>query len=86
DERMGQRVHAVVEMRPGARRDAEALTASLAGRLADFKVPRTVEFVDELPREPNGKILKRRLREERMPAGTSDAGAPALAGGERDTP
>ena len=75
DERMGQRVHAVVELRPGARRDAEALTARLAGRLADFKLPRTVEFVDELPREPNGKVLKTRLREERMepaPAGGGD--------------
>ena len=30
----------------------------LAGRLADYKRPRTVEFVDELPREPNGKVLK----------------------------
>ena len=86
DARMGQRVHAVVEMRPGAARDAEALQASLAGRLADFKVPRTVEFVDELPREPNGKVLKRRLREERMPAANNDAGAPVLAGGGGDTP
>ena len=66
DERMGQKVHAVVELRPDAPRDAEALTARLAGRLADFKLPRTVEFVDELPREPNGKVLKTRLRQERM--------------------
>ncbi|HLM95942.1 MAG TPA: AMP-binding protein [Acidimicrobiales bacterium] len=66
DERMGQKVHAVVELRPGAPRDAEALAARLAGRLADFKIPRTLEFVDELPREPNGKVLKTRLREQRM--------------------
>jgi long-chain acyl-CoA synthetase len=66
DERMGQKVHAVVELRPSARRDADALLGRLAGRLADFKVPRTLEFVDELPREPNGKVLKTRLREERM--------------------
>ena len=65
DERMGQKVHAVVELRPGARRDAEALTARLADRLADFKRPRTIEFVDEFPREPNGKVLKNRLRQER---------------------
>ena len=65
DERMGQRVHAVVELRPGAARDADALRSRLGGRLADFKLPRTVEFVDELPREPNGKVLKARLREER---------------------
>ena len=40
DERMGQQVHAVVELRPGADRDAEALLARLAGRLADYKRPR----------------------------------------------
>jgi len=74
DERMGQKVHAVVELRPGARRDAEALTGRLAGRLADFKWPRTVEFVDELPREPNGKVLKTRLREQRMPAASGGGG------------
>ncbi|HUY22797.1 MAG TPA: AMP-binding protein [Acidimicrobiales bacterium] len=86
DERMGQKVHAVVEVRPGSARDAEALTARLAGRLADFKLPRTVEFVDELPREPNGKVLKTRLREERMtepaPAGGMTEPAPAGGGGE----
>ncbi len=65
DERMGQRVHAVVELRAGTPRDADALLARLAGRLADYKRPRTVEFVDELPREPNGKVLKTRLRAER---------------------
>jgi acyl-CoA synthetase (AMP-forming)/AMP-acid ligase II len=54
------------------------LTERLAPRLADFKMPRTVEFVDELPREPNGKVLKRRLREERMAPDASAAdGVPA---------
>ena len=77
DERMGQKVHAVVELRPHAPRDVEALTARLAGRLADFKLPRTLEFVDELPREPNGKVLKTRLRQERM--------EPAPAGGGETT-
>jgi long-chain acyl-CoA synthetase len=77
DERMGQKVHAVVELRPGAPRDAEELTSRLATRLADFKLPRTVEFVDELPREPNGKVLKTRLRQERM--------EPAPAGGGETT-
>ncbi len=74
DERMGQKVHAVVELRPGAERDVEALGARLATRLADFKRPRTVEFVDELPREPNGKVLKTRLREERMQPASSGGG------------
>jgi long-chain acyl-CoA synthetase len=65
DERMGQRVHAVVELRAGAPADAAAILDRLADRLADFKRPRTMEFVDQLPREPNGKVLKRRLQEER---------------------
>lgn len=66
DERMGQRVHAVVELRSGCPADAEALVSRVAVRLADFKLPRTVEFVDVLPREPNGKVLKTKLREQRI--------------------
>jgi long-chain acyl-CoA synthetase len=72
DERMGQLVHAVIELRPGAARDADALLDRLATRLADYKRPRTIEFVDVLPREENGKVMKTRLRAERMepaPAG-----------------
>jgi long-chain acyl-CoA synthetase len=72
DERMGQRVHAVVELRPGQPRDADGLGQRLAGRLADYKRPRTIEFVDVLPREENGKVMKARLRAQRMepaPAG-----------------
>jgi long-chain acyl-CoA synthetase len=65
DERMGQRVHAIVELRRGSMVDAETLLERLSTRLADFKRPRTIEIVDELPREPNGKVLKARLREER---------------------
>ncbi len=65
DDRMGQRVHAIVEIHPGAAPDAEAILGRLASVLADFKRPRTIEFVDELPREANGKILKRRLQTER---------------------
>ena len=33
-------------------------------RLADYKVPASVELVDELPRNPNGKVMKRWLREQ----------------------
>ena len=80
DERMGQRVHAVVELRPGAERDAEALATELSGHLADFKRPRTVEFVDELPREPNGKVLKTRLRDERTAPSAVPGNDPATAG------
>lgn len=71
DERMGQRVHAVVELRPGTERDPDALIEALRGQLADFKLPRTVEFVDELPREPTGKVRKRELREARLEPGSA---------------
>jgi long-chain acyl-CoA synthetase len=64
DERMGQRVHAVVELRAGAPRDADALVAFAGAVLADFKLPRAIDFVDELPREPNGKVFKQRLRDD----------------------
>ena len=76
DDRMGQRVHAVVELRPGAERNPEALLQRLATRLADYKRPRTIEFVDLLPRQDNGKVMKARLRAERM--------EPATAGSHRE--
>jgi len=63
DERMGQAVHAVVELRSGTTCTADALVTFLRGTLADYKLPRSVEFVDLLPREPNGKIRKAQLRE-----------------------
>ena len=74
DERMGQRVHALVELRPGAARDEPALLGFLAERMAAYKLPRQIEFIDQLPREPSGKVLKRQLREERL---TSGAGSPS---------
>jgi long-chain acyl-CoA synthetase len=65
DERMGQRVHAIIELRPGVVPDTSVVLDHLAQSLADFKRPRTIEFVDTLPREPNGKVLKRQLQAER---------------------
>ena len=64
DDRMGQQVFALVESRPSAGLTEEAVLEHLSGRLARYKLPRRVEFVDELPREPSGKVLKRRLRDE----------------------
>jgi long-chain acyl-CoA synthetase len=65
---MGQRVHALVEVRPGATVTEESLLTFLGERLAKFKLPRSVELVAELPREPSGKVLKRQLRDERLAA------------------
>lgn len=58
---LGEDVGAWVVRRPGADLDAAAVTAFCAERLADYKVPRVVTFLDELPRNPTGKVLKRDL-------------------------
>ena len=63
DPRWGESVLAVVEARRGSSLDAAALQAWCRERMADYKVPRHVTLVDELPRDPNGKVLKRFLRE-----------------------
>ncbi len=62
DARWGEALVAVVEKRTSAELDAAALQSWCRERIADYKVPRRVEFVDELPRDPNGKVLKRDLR------------------------
>jgi fatty-acyl-CoA synthase len=61
----GEAVKAVVEpMDPSAGDElAEALRAFCAARMAAFKVPATIDFTDELPRQPTGKLYKRLLRE-----------------------
>ena len=61
DERFGERLHAVVEVRDII--DVDALREHCSEHLADFKVPASFELVARLPRQPNGKVLKRVLRE-----------------------
>ncbi|MGH9307459.1 MAG: AMP-binding protein, partial [Acidimicrobiales bacterium] len=69
----GEEVKAVVELGPGFDGDdrlAHELMAFCRERLAHFKCPRSVEFTDALPRQDNGKIYKRLLRDRyRSPAG-----------------
>jgi acyl-CoA synthetase (AMP-forming)/AMP-acid ligase II len=65
DERWGETVKAVVVPAPGADVTAEELVAFARTRLAGYKVPRRIDFVDELPRTPSGKVLKRELRAQR---------------------
>jgi acyl-CoA synthetase (AMP-forming)/AMP-acid ligase II len=52
-----------VQRRDDSSLDAEGVVAWCRGKLADYKRPRVVEFVDELPRDPNGKVRKPKLRE-----------------------
>jgi long-chain acyl-CoA synthetase len=62
DERWGETVMALVIPRDGSAPSAEELVAFARERLAGYKLPRIVLFVDELPRTPTGKVLKRELR------------------------
>ena len=62
----GEEVLAVVEAAPGHQTSAELADELLAHcrvNLAKYKCPRTIEFTDALPRDPNGKLSKRRLRD-----------------------
>ena len=68
DERWGETVKALIVPRPGAAAQTEELVAFLREQLAAYKLPRIVEFVDELPRTPSGKVLKRELRERHAAA------------------
>ncbi len=63
DAEMGKSVLAVVELRPGARATPEEIIAFARHDLAHYKCPRRVEFVAELPREPQGKVRKYELIE-----------------------
>jgi long-chain acyl-CoA synthetase len=62
DERSGERLKAMVEARAGV--TVEDLMAFVQERLADYKVPKDWELVDELPRDSAGKVKKRLLRDE----------------------
>ncbi len=66
DEKWGETVKAIVVKSPGAPTDEQELEAEIIGasraRLAHYKCPTSVDFVDMLPRNPSGKLLKRELR------------------------
>ena len=66
DDEMGESVKAVVEVAAGTDPTdelAEELRAYAREHLAKYKVPRSVDFIDELPRLPTGKLYKRKLVE-----------------------
>jgi fatty-acyl-CoA synthase len=65
DETFGQRLRVFVVVRPGHDLDADAVREYVKANLARFKVPRDVVFVEELPRNPSGKVLKRQLAERK---------------------
>jgi long-chain acyl-CoA synthetase len=63
DAHWGELVKAFVILRPGCSGTGDELVAFARERLAGYKLPRAIEFVDDLPRTPSGKVLKRELRE-----------------------
>jgi fatty-acyl-CoA synthase len=56
DDRFGQAITAVVELRPGATTDEAELIAHTKTRLASYKAPRRIRFVDSIGRAPTGKV------------------------------
>jgi acyl-CoA synthetase (AMP-forming)/AMP-acid ligase II len=60
---MGRDGEAIVVLAPEASASPDELIEFARTRIARYKVPRSVDFIDALPRNPSGKILKRELRE-----------------------
>jgi fatty-acyl-CoA synthase/long-chain acyl-CoA synthetase len=64
NEEWGEQVHAIVQLKTGQRASPDELESLCRDHLAGYKVPRSFEFRDELPRTESGKLLKRKLRDE----------------------
>ncbi|MDF2495264.1 long-chain-fatty-acid--CoA ligase [Sphingomonas sp.] len=63
DPKWGEAVKAIVVLKPGADCDPAAIITHARERIAGFKCPKSVDFIEALPRNPSGKILRRTLRE-----------------------
>lgn len=75
DPEWGRRVHAIVQPRQGSQPDADELRSYAAERLARYKVPKTIEFIDAIPRTEATKLNRAALIAEREQASTSTTGA-----------
>jgi acyl-CoA synthetase (AMP-forming)/AMP-acid ligase II len=64
DPEWGEKVTAVVVLQPGEQENPEQLTQFCRASLAGYKCPKVVHFVEDLPRNPSGKVLKNDLRRE----------------------
>ena len=64
DEEWGSIVRAVVQLNPGERMDEKEIMDYCRGKIAGYKMPRSVVFVDEIPVSPVGKILRQQIREQ----------------------
>ncbi len=63
DEKYGEEVKSFVVLKPGANLTADEVIAYCHSHLADFKCPKYVAFIDEIPKGPTGKLLRKALRE-----------------------
>ena len=72
DPRWIEAVTAIVVIKTGEKLDEEAVIGHCAGAMAHFKVPKRVVFVDSLPKNPSGKLLKRELRQRFVGGETLD--------------
>ena len=74
DERWGETGKAVLVLKPGQTLEADTVIGHCLANLAKFKVPSSVEFIEALPRNATGKVLKRTLRDQYV-----EEGAPAIS-------
>jgi len=79
DELWGEAVKAIVVLHPGARATEREIIDFAAKQIARYKRPKSVDFVDELPRSANNKILKRELRARYWDAAEAGGGSPGGA-------
>ena len=79
DAEFGQRLKAFVVLRGGAAADESVLKDYVKSSLARYKVPREIVFLDALPRNPTGKVLKRELLSRELASVASDDSPPSRA-------
>jgi acyl-CoA synthetase (AMP-forming)/AMP-acid ligase II len=64
DEKWGEAVKAIVQLKPGQTACEKEIIALVKDRLGSVKTPKSIDFVDDLPRSPNGKVMKTELRKK----------------------